>query len=76
MAHNLGIKLYKFLLQVHGFLIAQNKIAVVVVALLHGQRYNETTTVITCIFQDAYIYHLRTCQRPARQCYVITSFGL
>lgn len=41
MAHNLGIKLYKQSLQGHGFLIAQNTIAVVVVALLHGQRYNK-----------------------------------
>lgn len=33
MTHNLGIKLYKFLLQGRGFLIAQNTIAVVVTLL-------------------------------------------
>lgn len=54
MAHNLGIKLYKFLLQGRGFLIAQNKIAVVVVTLLHGQRYSKTTTATTGILFDAY----------------------
>lgn len=44
MTHNLGIKLYKFLLQGRGFLIAQNTIAVVVVELLRSIGTTERKT--------------------------------